>query len=395
MSKGKGIMAGYMKDGMTTYGGRTARTLRACACTALAGALLALGVAPIPALSPESAEAADNVYTTPPGGITALARDTEIEQLTDEYNQAFSACVKADLKTSVIQMRIDSLEAKIPSMQSQSDEALRELYKLHDERYGIVDMLLRSDTLDDFVTQVEYVDRIGRANLRTVNKMKDLRASLEAAHANLETAKAQADERMQAATEALSVAREARVKKQQEGVELAEKQAKALGGEGSVGIDGSGDPQPEDFRVAATTDTEALDDKADWTMSETQFIETWTPRIDAYLEGSALEGQGVNFARSAWRYCVDPRWSPAISNTESSKGAICIRPHNAWGWGAADSDPYGLASEWDSWEEAIDAHVKGLSKGYGYTITMKGAQSYCPSTWQSWYNKTLDEMGKI
>ena len=77
-----------------------------------------------------------------------------------------------------------------------------------------------------------------------------------------------------------------------------------------------------------------------------------------------------------------------------SKGAYCIRPHNAWGWGAADSDPYGLASEWSSWEEAIDAHVKGLADGYGYTISILKAQKYC-SSWSSWYNNTLAQMAEI
>ena len=98
---------------------------------------------------------------------------------------------------------------------------------------------------------------------------------------------------------------------------------------------------------------------------------------------------------SAWKHCIDPRWSAAISNTESSKGAVCIRPHNAWGWGAADSDPYNLAFDWGSWAEAIDAHAKGLAEGYGYTIPMSGAQAYCPNTWQNWYNKTLGEMSQI
>lgn len=147
--------------------------------------------------------------------------------------------------------------------------------------------------------------------------------------------------------------------------------------------------------VEATTDTSAIDDGADWSQSKEEFVAEWGPRIDAYLAGSPLYGQGDNFAKSAWKYCIDPRWSAAISNTESSKGAICIRPHNAWGWGAADSDPYNLASEWGSWEEAIDAHAAGLANGYGYTITMRGAQAYCPYTWQNWYNNTLREMSRI
>ena len=117
-----------------------------------------------------------------------------------------------------------------------------------------------------------------------------------------------------------------------------------------------------------------------------EFIAEWAPRIDAYLAGTPTEGQGVNYAATAWKYCIDPRWSPAISNTESSKGRVCIRPHNAWGWGS---------SSWDSWEEAIDAHVGGLSRGYGYTISEEAAQKYCPPNWQGWYERTLDQMNMI
>ena len=115
-------------------------------------------------------------------------------------------------------------------------------------------------------------------------------------------------------------------------------------------------------------------------------MDTWGARIDAYLAGSPLGGYGATFAAAAWDYGVDPSWSPAISNTESSKGLYCFYPHNAWGWGAIS---------WGSWEEAIYAHVAGLARGYGYTITIEAAQKYCPPNWQHWYNVTLAQMNLI
>ena len=157
----------------------------------------------------------------------------------------------------------------------------------------------------------------------------------------------------------------------------------------------AGEDEDSDAKVIVSDDTDGLDDGVDWFVDEDEFMEEWTERIDDYLEGTPLEGQGVHFARSAWRYCVDPRWSPAISYIESSNGAYCIRPHNAWGWGAADSDPYNLASEWDSWEEAIDAHVAGLAEGYGYTLSTSAARTYCPPGWRRWYNTTLGQMESI
>ena len=94
----------------------------------------------------------------------------------------------------------------------------------------------------------------------------------------------------------------------------------------------------------------------------------------------------MTFAAAAWENGVDPRWSPAISNTESSKGANCFLPYNAWGWGA---------SSFSSWEDAINAHVAGLASGYGYTISVWAAQKYCPPNYSNWFANTLSEMSRI
>lgn len=126
--------------------------------------------------------------------------------------------------------------------------------------------------------------------------------------------------------------------------------------------------------------------EVDFTVGKEAFLSEWTARIDNYLAGSPLAGQGATFAEAAWNNSVDPRWSPAISNTESSKGAVCFKPYNAWGWGS---------SSWSSWEEAINAHVAGLASGYGYSITVANAQKYCPPTYMDWYTKTISQMQMI
>ena len=125
----------------------------------------------------------------------------------------------------------------------------------------------------------------------------------------------------------------------------------------------------------------------DWTVGKEAFISEWSARIDTYLAGSPLSGYGATFAEAAWEYGIDPRFSAAISNTESSKGKNCFRAYNAWGWMSSES--------WGSWEEAIWAHAAGLAEGYGYTISEWGAAKYCPPTWQDWYQKTLYQMTLI
>lgn len=136
----------------------------------------------------------------------------------------------------------------------------------------------------------------------------------------------------------------------------------------------------------AASDLASLSD-VDWTIGEEAFVAEWTERIDAYLAGSTLAGYGSVFAQAAWEYGVDPRWSPAISNTESTKGANCFKPYNAWGWMTSTT--------WSSWEEGIYAHVSGLANGYGYSITVANAQKYCPPTYMDWFDKTLTQMKLI
>lgn len=143
--------------------------------------------------------------------------------------------------------------------------------------------------------------------------------------------------------------------------------------------------QAKEAQDAAADALAALPD-VDWSMGKDEFISMWTARIDAYLAGSPLEGQGATFAEAAWNNGVDPRWSPAISNTESSKGVKCFLPFNAWGWGH---------STWGSWEEAINAHVAGLARVYGYSITYANAAKYCPPNTANWFKNTLAQMQMI
>ena len=124
----------------------------------------------------------------------------------------------------------------------------------------------------------------------------------------------------------------------------------------------------------------------DWSSERDAFVAQWAGRIDAYLAGSPMAGQGATFAAAAWDYGVDPRFSPAIAFVESTLGAYCFLPYNAWGWGS---------SSWSSWEEAIYAHVAGLSRGYGPTLDYEDALSYCPPNADEWYNLVLSQMNSI
>ena len=132
--------------------------------------------------------------------------------------------------------------------------------------------------------------------------------------------------------------------------------------------------------IPVKTGTATLKDAVSEAMRE------WTSRIDDYLAGSPLAGHGSTFAQAAWDNGIDPRWSPTISNTESTKGRVCFKPHNAWGWDQ---------SSWSNWDTAISAQVAGLARGYDFTISYAYAQRYCPPNCDNWYRDTLNQMKLI
>ena len=357
-----------------------------------------------------------------------LEGESKIEKLEAAYKKAVAAFEEANAKVEEIQQRIDEVEAEIPTQQARSDIGMKQRYIMQSNPLMIVDVIVGSQSLGDVLRYGEYLEHITKSGLQELARLNALKAELQEARDEQDRLNAEVNKQYELTDKLLSEEHAERVKKQEEGIAEAIEEAVGAAGsnsdedsderegakEGSSSASSSnssssssssssnddegtsiGEGQEVLIDVTPDSETEALSDGVDWTVTQEEFMEEWTKRIDDYLEGSALEGQGANFAAAAWKHCIDPRWSPAISCIESGKGEICIRPHNAWGWGAADVDPYGLALEWSSWEQAIDAHVKGLADGYGYTISMSKAYKYCPVNWKYWYNWTLDEMSQI
>ena len=341
---------------------RTSQPARLIAGAGVATALFAAVLFPVPARAITTETAATLTETQKNVEKTAQALDTAAKNLENLQS-----------KVSENEAKIAEIEAKLPTAQSKASKAMRELYKQKQSSNGIMSFVLNTQSLDDLITTMKYNNQVEDANLEALEDLNEMQAELEAKKTELASAQAQAESEKQAAADALAEAQQLREAAQAKAdAEAAAEAATVQQAAANAGQSGS---------VANVSN-----DAVSWDMDQEAFVAEWAPRIDAYLAGSALDGMGNAFATAAWKYGVDPRFSPAISNTESSKGRHCFLPHNAWGWGS---------SSWSSWEEAIDAHVAGLARGYGYTISVAGAKKYCPPNWFNWYNNTLSEMNRI
>ena len=353
-------------------------------------------------------------------GTTALAvtEETEaaitdaqrrIEESAADYEAAVARMGELEEQAAENEGRIAALEEELPRQQERSDEAVRALYKMGREGYSLVDMVLSSESVGDFLARIDFLARLQDRNVEAVRTLTAMEQELDETKAALEEAIAETGRREEEAATALAVAKEARAEAQaraqeearleREAIEAAKraaeeeaarKAAEATAAEEAAAAEqAASEEAPEDEEAAETDGPPTVapsDDNADWGDDKAAFVAQWAGRIDGYLAGSPLAGTGELFAAAAWDYGVDPRWSPAISAVESSKGAACFKPHNAWGWGGAS---------WGSWEEAINAHVAGLARGYGYTLSESAAKKYCPPNWRHWYDRCAAEMNSI
>ena len=354
---------------------------------------------------------AEDIDTDP----TPSQLQLEVERTAAALDEATQKADQAAIDLADNEARIAELKELIPGQQVRSDAAARELYKINQQPYGILDALLSSRSLNDFIVQLDYVNRVTDANLAEIQRLTNMKKELEESQQALEQLKADADAQVNQAATALAAAQQARMEAQRKAEEEARRQAEAAAAAAAAAqsakqaqekagqsesqdqegehAEGSSEGNGQDAANAAAATAAAseeavtqVNDTANWSSDQASFVSEWTARIDAYLAGSPLAGYGRNFAEAAWAYGVDPRWSPAISCTESGKGAQCFMSHNAWGWGSVS---------WDSWEEAIDSHVRGLARGYGYTISRDAARKYCPPNANHWYEFTLSQMNSI
>ena len=305
---------------------------------------------------------------------------TKIEESSKQYEEASREASELQAQIDENQARIDEINETIPEQQEKADSSMRELYNLNTNFGMLVSAILGIESISDAIESYNYLEHIRSKNVEQVKTLTALKSELDTLQSGLSSKKAEADEKAQKADAALKEAQAAREEAQRKAQEKAAAEKAAI--EAAL----KAEQEKQTVQVVDEKTTTPKNDGADWSTDKETFVNAWSGRIDNYLAGSPLAGQGRVFAEAAWDYGVDPRWSPAISNTESSKGLYCFRPYNAWGWGNIS---------WGSWDEAIRAHVRGLANGYGYTISEAAAKKYCPPNWLHWYNATSAQMNKI
>ncbi|MDR2672749.1 MAG: hypothetical protein LBC35_05595 [Coriobacteriales bacterium] len=314
------------------------------------------------------------------------ALQEQVEDASAVYDDANRRILEIEKQIAKTSDQILAIRTQLPTARKLSNKAASEYYRLMTSSNMFLDMIFGANSLSDFFANIEYTQRVNQSFLSDIGKLGRLSAELEAAQALLEADKAAIEEERHRAEQAVRDAQNAREVAEETARRIAEETAAATAAAAAAANDGHTPEAALPVGPPGGGPGSANPGSPGQISDKQSFVNTWAPRIDAYLAGSPLGGYGYAFANAAWDYNVDPRWSPAIACLESSKGRYLFREHNAWGWGQVD---------WPDWESAIYAHIRGLSIGYGYTISEAAAQKYCPPNWEYWYSFVSDQMTLI
>ena len=332
--------------------------------------------------------------------------EKQVQQSANNYNSAVSRQEELASQIKELDSKIAQIEEQLPQKQAESDESVVALYKYSADSASIVQMLLDSKSVVDMLTLADQYSWVINRYLAIVEETQNMKNDLDQSRVLLKSDKAQADEAANSAASALEEAKAARQKAAEEAAakQAAQTQAASSSAEerkqqaeeklANASTDEEREAAREEIKQAKKDVSQAEESASsssatnvDWSSDKSAFVNEWAERINDYLSGSPTAGTGKYYASAAWDYGVDPRWAPAISCIESSKGAACFRSYNAWGFGARN---------FSSWQDGITTVVRCLGGSlYGGHLTQEAAQKYCPPTWQNWYNDVSSEMSKI
>lgn len=317
----------------------------------------------------------------------------QVQASTAAYDEAVARVEELRDKIAANEERVAQIEEELPGLRERAAESMRVLYRMQQGSGGLIELMLSADTFYDLLTTIQYLDLIQSHNTDALDQLVALSDELAQTRATLTSQLAEAEEEQEEAEKALAAAEAAQQQLKekvaaQAAAEEAERQAAVAAAQAATESEESDSTFVTESGNEATVETPTTTNPStvETGSDKDAFIAEWTARIDAYLAGSPMAGQGATFAEAAWTYGVDPRFSPAIAMVESSLGRNCFLPYNAWGWGS---------SSWSSWDEAIWEHVQGLAIGYGGQLTYAGAQKYCPYNADFWYSSVLANMERI
>lgn len=383
----------------------------------------------------------------------------QVEQATQAYQQATADVEDLSARIAANEERLSDIQARLPQQRTRTAASIKNLYLFQQNTPSVLELVLSSESLEEFIATVQYLDAVHQRNVSEVNALTQLQDELTQAQASLAVERDAAASRQDdtlVALQNVSAARndlQAQISRLEEraakAVDPAEKEKVTLMAQQAADSANKAvselpaaaaeltKPAAEDSLASSTpiaapetpvlvaapepapasdgnpTPDSSTDDgnDADVTTTEDDEISRNPGRLSS-LQATTQFVTITDSEVSEWAQRIDKYlegselagYGMAFAQAAATYGVdprispaiSCVES----GKGKVCFLPHNAwgwgSSSWASWEEAINDHVKGFSSIYGPTITLEGAEMYASNDiYDYWLELVLSEMSRI
>lgn len=379
----------------------------------------------------------------------------QVEQAAQTYNQTLDDVQRISDEVSDNEALLAEIEAKLPEQRARTAASVKSLYLFQQSRGGLLDILLSSHDLSDFISTIRYFDSIHARNVEEIQALTELDDRLTQTQAEL-TAEHDAAQRMrEKALQDLKDIREARsnvqeqintIKAQAEAAktEEAREQATIVAAAASEAANkavadlpaqvtqltqpkapaqpepepeatqqpepeqkSEPEKQPEVEQKPATEPEPATPEPEQTEPEQTKSDGVTQPDVAPIAPAVAVSSEVDSWAARIDAYLEGSPlagYGQVFAQAAAEYGVdprispaiSCVES----GKGAVCFLPHNAwgwgSYSWPDWETAIHGHVSGFASGYGSTITLEGARIYASNDiYREWYTTVLSEMSSI
>lgn len=297
--------------------GSWAKKHRAAVASVLAAAAVVsgLGLAPVPARA-----------------TTLDELQAQIDSCSSAFDDAVSRANDLQDQIAANEARVSAIEQELPDKREAASQSLRTMYKLRSNAGGVIELLLSSESFNDVITTVRYLDAVVSRSNAAIDGLVSASDELSQARDALESEKAQADEEVASAMSSLTQANQAR---EQYEAQLAAEKAAAEKAAAEAAAQAQKEAEEKAAADAAAQEQSAKDSAA------------------ASSSQSADSAQGQDAAQGSASSSSD---SGASSGTSSGSSSQDVKTDGEW--------MSGLASAYD-----LEDNTGGTATASGIPLT--------------------------
>ena len=112
-----------------------------------------------------------------------------VEQSAADYDAAVARVEELEQQIADNQEQIAAIEEELPEQQERAADAMRDQYKFQREAPGILEMVLGSGSLSDFLSSWDYFTHVQARNYNELERLDQMRQELEATEQELAAAR--------------------------------------------------------------------------------------------------------------------------------------------------------------------------------------------------------------